>query len=482
MNSRSRSAVRWSASIFIVQAPVIYAMFNFDFISVLWSPDTLSYLEYSPYRQPLYGKFYQIIIEMGFERYNVLILQLIIFSLSLFFIVSEVIRTHIPTYLLIIILLVLWYPLTNNMLSLSASYLSEALYYPLLFAMCALILRLYRTCDGNVFLLSILTIFAVVFLRSAAIAILLSSIVVILILFTYGNNKLRILALKSIILIVLLSAIVPTMFGRGLWEIRTTLDRSGLVFLPRVVMVPVSLDISEPMRSHWDKLNNSFIRAGSGLSCAERSMFESQLQEAVRYEIGPKFLSQQSDDGNVSRQVTYNQYLKIFKSAITESPTEYFLSSACHFWGMISAGTHLGTKSRLRVYKSLVNVDADIWKLAKFRTDYPLNRYDLALKPMTEVIYFSFRLLSLLGTLVGVIVSGNILYNAIFHKQKIEFKSLSWLILTGWLLALSMLIALSVYPDTRYILANFIIQWTLLVLGIENGYLFLKQYHSHKNK
>jgi hypothetical protein len=325
-------------------------------------------------------------------------------------------------------------------------------------------------------LLAMLIVVVVVFVREAALAVLPASIAILIITFLLGEEKLRRTALKSLVLVVIAWGILPVLVGRLPWQVRTTLDRSGMVFLPRIVMISASLDLSEPRKSQWDKLNNSFIAAGKKLSCSEQSMFESQLQEAVRYEIGPKLLLDTVDTAQlqgttidkIAIKAIDDQAFRLFKQAVRQDPGAYLVSTSCHFWGLVTAGTHIDTTSRQLVYRSLQLVDPETWALAKFRTDYPLNRFDIPLKVHTQWIYGAFRLLTAIATLVGIVVSLQSLFLAIFRSRRLNIQSLVWMLPTGWLVAHSLLIALSVYPDPRYVMANFIIQWTLLALAFDS--------------
>lgn len=298
----------------------------------------------------------------------------------------------------------------------------------------------------------------------------------------------RIVSIKALTLVLLLTALTPTLFGRGLWEIGTSVDRSGFVFIPRVVMNPARLSIEDDNNARWARLNNSFISAAEDLSFAERAMYESQLQEAVRYYIAPKLFFENAEVWNLAKNnrselgQIYKSAFEIFKEAISQSPLAYISSSTSHFWGMISAGTHIGTTSRQRVYEALENVDPETWKLAKFRNDYPLNRYDIPLKTRTELAYYIFRCTSLLATILGAIVSVVFFFNALSGKRKLDSVAFGWLLLTSWLVGHSLLVALSVYPDPRYIMANFVLQWTILTMGAIRCVPYVQAKYSILNK
>jgi hypothetical protein len=252
------------------------------------------------------------------------------------------------------------------------------------------------------------------------------------------------------------------------------LNFGGLVFLGRLALIPSELDISEPQRSQWSRLNASFIAAAEHLSCVERSLYESQLQEAVRYEIGPKIILGRSDilrlnstDVQESTLHDLERSLELFKEAAIRRPGAYVKSTICHFWAMVSAGTYADTGARQAVYAALQQVDPEAWRLARFRKDYPLNRFDAPLKAHTEWTYRMMRLLAFGGTSLGFAFTLKKLFSGITGQRRLDADALTWMLLTSCLLAHSLLVGLSIFPDPRYVMANFVIQWTLLALALD---------------
>ena len=465
---------RWVVLIIAI-LPIIMFFLRLDTSTLSWSPDTQSFVELYPYRQPLYGYFYNLIKILGFQESQISLFQILLLTLALIFLIYEVCRIDIPIVILFALVLIWWFPLFTAICSQSVLFISESLFYPLLLMMCALCLRFQRTNNDIWMLLTMLSVVTAVFLRSAALAVLPATISILVLAVLLGDEHVRKIAQKSLVVVVILWGVIPIFIGRSPWQTQTPLDRSGMVFLPRIVMIPASLDLDEPQKSQWDRLNHSFISAGQNLSCLERSLYESQLQEAVRYEIGSKLLLSGMDlspseinSGDWSTvKATYQRAFTLFKEAIRQKPLAYFLSTTCHFWGMVSAGTHVDTESRQAIYQALQQVDQETWSLAKFRTDYPLNRFDIPLKPHTEWVYRIFRFLMVMAALIGVSVSFGRIFRSIFYRRRLDIRALTWMLLTVWLIAHSLLIALSVYPDLRYVMANFIIQWTLLALSLD---------------
>jgi len=466
----------------IVLGPIAVFLWRLPSLDVAWSPDTFSYVALVPYLQPLYGYFFRSLSLVGMQERQIAFIQVVLFALSMTFLFLEARRTHIPT-LLLFGLGILWlFPLTTHFCSSSASFMSEAISYPLLVTFCALCLRLRRVPSEPAALLATSIIVLVLFVREAALPYLPATAAAFALVTLFGNQRVRPLALRSLVLVVALTGIFPILLNRPPWQVRPPLDRSGITFLPRVVMLPAELSIPEPSRSQWSRLNASFIEAGSSLSCVERALFESQLQEAVRYHLGPRVLLGTSETllpaapvvraSNVADQT---RSFTLFKQAVLLQKRAYLKSSLCHFLAVLTAGTHVGTASRQSVFRALQQVDPETWELSPFRTDYPLNRFDVPLKHHTELAYGMFRLAASAGTLAGCVGTVGILLFALLRRRRLNAAALSWLLLTGCLLGHSLLVALSIFSDPRFVMANFIMQWTLLCLSLDLSARLLAQ-------
>jgi hypothetical protein len=459
----------------MVVGPLATFIWKLDPNSLSWSPDTQSYIDLFPYRQPLYGYFFQGLTALGMSLYGIAVLQVILLALAVMLLVYEASRTRVPALVLIILVLLWWFPLATHFRSYAASFTSEAIFYPLLTMLCALCLRFRRT-GGKTWIVAATTgVIILCFVREAALALVPATIATLSLVCVFGALHLRWTAAKLLILVAILTGIVPLLIGRSPWRIRPPLDLSGFMFLPRVVMVPADVDVDEPRRSQWNRLNASFIAAGASLSCAERSLYESQLQEAVRYHIGPRVLLGRPDafalNAPEARAATLdenlNQSFGLFQEAVLRSPWAYITSTFCHFWAMTTAGTHVGTASRQAVYSALQHVDSKTWKIAPFRTDYPLNRFDAPLKTHTQMAYRLFRLVAFAATLIGIAMTLKQLLSVITGTAALDAEGFTWMLLTGWLLGHSLLVALAQFPEPRYVMANFIVQWTLLALALD---------------
>ena len=459
----------------IMAVPVVWNLSRLDAKAIAWTNDTSSYVTFQPFRQPGYGIFFHSLHALGLEEPALAVLQGLVFALALGFTAYELSRTRIPLGLAIMLALIWWFPLNTGLMSLATSFVSEALFLPLLLVACGLALRARRTRDGRNLVGAVAILATCIFVREAAIGLLPAMGLVLLLGLALGERNLRKSSAMALAAGVVLTGLIPVLLGRGAWSVQPPLDRKDSMFLSRVVMLPASLEIQEPNRSLWNRLNRSFIANGTNLTCSGRSLFEGQLQEAVRYYIGPKILLDEApppapeSEGTADAGRAKPSGFVLFQSAAGQAPRDYLVSSGCHLWASLTAGTHMGTKSRLAVFHALQSVDPETWQLAKFRTDYPLLHFDVPLKKHTELAYLGFRLLASAGTMAGVAGCMGLLLAAAGRRNPLDVAGGAWLLVAGMLFAHSLTVALSVFPDTRFVMVNFVFQWTLLVFGADWG-------------
>jgi hypothetical protein len=469
MQRSVKTFVVHSSAILLALTPILTFLFQFDFSTVNWTNDTGSYLEYHPYRQPLYGLFYNSLDALGFSLRQIAIIQVVFLGVGIALVVRETMELGAGIISLGLLIPFLWFALILYLLPTSVAFISESLVYPVMFIAGASVLTYLRTEKPRWFYLSIFLCFTAAITRTAALPIFFSSLLVLALGWFCGTKAVRNTSRNSLGIAACLVLLVPLLLGREMGQLSPSMDRSGIVLGPRVVLNPADLPIEEQKARIWNQLNSSFIEQSQELSCAERSMFESQLQEAVRYYIAPAlFLAGKRQLGKTNPRMLNaddNARLRfIFESAVREHPLAYIKSSACHFWGMISAGTHLGTQAREAIFNSLKRVDPETWEIAKFRTDYPLNNFGVPLKPHTELAYLGFRVFSTFSSLLGIVLCLIVFLKLSIQKANLDPKTLVWLLPSGWLLSHSALVAVTMFPEWRFVAMNFIFQWLLLGL------------------
>jgi hypothetical protein len=457
----------------IAALPVVWHLLQLDAHDLVWTRDTASYLTFQPLRQPGYGYFFHALKALGLDEPAIAVGQGVLFTGTLCFLACELSKTRIPLGLMIAFALIWWFPLNTGLASLAVSFVSEALFLPLILLACGLALRARRTGHGRHLVGAAATLSVGLFVREAALGLWPALGLVFVLGLALGERRFRTTSAMALATMLGLTGLIPLGLGRGAWSVQPPAGRQDTVFLPRVVMLRAELDIPEPNRSLWSRINQSFIAQGTPLSASGRSLFEAQLQEAVRYSIGPKLLlgaSPPSPPGGhdaADSEAARRSGSALFSSALRQAPADYLISSGGHLWAVLTAGTHIGTPSRLAVFQALQRVDPATWQLAEFRTDYPLLRFDVPLKKHTAWAYLGFRLVAGAGTLAGIAAGMGLLLAAVARRTPLNAGGGAWLLIAGSLWAHSLTVALSVFPDTRYVMVNFVFQWTLLVAGAD---------------
>ena len=410
----------------IAAFPVVWHLLHLDLDAMAWSNDTASHVTFQPFRQPGYGIFFRSLTALGLSEPGIAVVQGLLFAFALCFLAWETSRTRMPLGLAILLLLIWWFPLNTGLAALATSFMSEALFLPLILTACGLALRARRTGNGWNLVGATAGVSACIFVREAALSLLPAMVLVWLLGLALGERSLKITAATALASVAILTGLIPLLLGRGAWSVRPPVDRNDSVFISRVVMLPANLDVQETRRILWNRLNRSFIACGKNLTCSGRSLYEGQLQEAVRYYLGPKILladpalaaPESAGAGNAG--MAGPSGFALFKDAVRQAPLEYAVSSGCHLWATLTAGTHIGTKARLAVFQALQSVDPETWQIAKFRTDYPLLHFDVPLKKHTEYAYLGFRLFASAGTLAGMIACAGLLLASVGRKALLD--------------------------------------------------------------
>ena len=175
----------------LVAGPIVLNLFRLDASAIAWTNDTASYVTFQPFRQPGYGLFFNALKAMGLPESAIAVTQGLLFMFSLSFLVYELSRTRIPTGLVVAFTLIWWFPLNTGLTSLALSFVSEALYLPLVLVACGLTLRARRTMDGRNLVGAIAIGTICVFVREAALGLLPAIGLVLLLGLARGERTLK---------------------------------------------------------------------------------------------------------------------------------------------------------------------------------------------------------------------------------------------------------------------------------------------------
>ena len=173
--------------IFLMTVPLFYLLFHYDFTMVKWTNDTVAFIEFYPYRQPLYGHFYNVLASVGLGLSGIALIQVCLLIGSTIFLANEILATRISAWAFAALAIVFWYPSGMYFFGLATTFISEALFYPLLICLCALVTRFMRTTQGTWLYLSVFCGFLLVLTRGAALVFLPSIVLLFVLVFLWGT-------------------------------------------------------------------------------------------------------------------------------------------------------------------------------------------------------------------------------------------------------------------------------------------------------
>jgi hypothetical protein len=269
----------------------------------------------------------------------------------------------------------------------------------------------------------------------------------------------RRLAIVVVTVLLLASAVIPVLSGKSAFQLGTSGHRIGFVILARVSLLPVPAWVAERV-PEWVVMTSTWRTAAANLNAVALTQFDAQLQEAIRYELGPKVLlpalldrpRSQVEDGWIRGDFDEEAKQLAVKWIAAEWPT-YLRLSAMHLWGMLTAGNLMNNRSREEVWRALHSVSPRTWSQGGLRTDYPLNQVDKKLKPATSVVYFLLRYTSISLLILGVI-SAILLIHNLARNREVGPGGVAIVATVAWAAAHSIPAASCVFPEFRYTYAN----------------------------
>jgi hypothetical protein len=210
------------------------------------------------------------------------------------------------------------------------------------------------------------------------------------------------------------------------------------------------------MASTWRK-------AAANLSCIALTQFDAQLQESIRYDLGPRVLLPAvlglSPDQITARWrdgTYYPDARQIATQWIEREWPTYVWISGCHLWGTLTMANFMDTADRMSVWAALSQVAASTWGDRPMRTDYPLNRIDKPLKWSTDLIYRAIRYASILMIVLGLISTIIVMFKSSYNS-KLFNACLAAALAVAWCVAHSIPAGMLVFPEFRYTYANLLV-------------------------
>jgi hypothetical protein len=179
-----------------------------------------------------------------------------------------------------------------GLLNLVGSLISEGLFYPMILLMAAIFLAWLRTHRKSLLVGFALILVAMTQLRTAALLVIAVPIFAAIFLLVQkprrpaATARSALLALTTIVIGLIC---MPPLLGKSVMQFGTVADSMGFVLLPRVSLLPVSRVVGERSED-WTAMSSTWRAAASQLDAVALTQFDAQLQEAIRFDLGPKIL------------------------------------------------------------------------------------------------------------------------------------------------------------------------------------------------
>jgi hypothetical protein len=431
-----------------------------------FSPDTSGYLDFSPYRQPMYGLWANTIFALTGSFRAVQLLQTGLFiGLGLWVIIELSLISDIAGPAAAAILAAALAALNRfGLIELAGSLNSEGLFYPMILAMVALFLWWLRTRQTGILAALAFLVVAMTQLRTAVMLLpIVPLAIAVYILVTrslrQGSDRPAIAILGGLVAGVL---VLPPMLGKNFLQYSTVRDSTGFALLPRVSLLPVTEIVAE-RSPDWAAMASSWRTAAASLDAVALTQFDAQLQEAIRFDLGPKvllpaLLNLSPDETTVGWQngTYYRDARRIAIDWISREWPTYLRISGYHLWGMLTIANFMDSADRMKVWAALNEVSPSTWGNKPMRTDYPLNQINKPLKCSTELIYRAIRYACITTLFLGLMSAIIVLMQSIYDRI-VSPGYLAVALAVGWCIAHSIPAGMLVFPEFRYTYANLIV-------------------------
>jgi hypothetical protein len=433
------------------------------------SGDSAGYLQFSPYRQPMYGTWANATYAFSGSWHTVQVFQLGAFlSCSAWVIVELAIvsRLGVIAALLFVAMQLVFTRL--RLLNLVASLISEGLFYPMIVLMVAMLLTWLRTRSMGVLAGLALLLVSMTQLRTGAL--LVVAVPIFAALFVLARQPIRSAIGRSSVLLlgtVFIGLVfMPPLFGKAILQVNTIAD-PGSMLLARVSLLPESRVLGN-RSPDWITMSHSWRAAAADLNAVALTQFDAQLQEAVRRDLGlkvllPAILNRSPEEiwEGWSEGIYHDDAKRIAIEWILDQWPAYIRLSGAHLWGLLTVANFMDNSHREHVWRALNNICEATWHSceALFRMVYPLNHIYRRLSWATNSLYLSIRYISI-GVLILGAVSAMTVIRQILGNREVSPGSLAVALAVGWAIAHSIPAAFMVYPVYRYTYANMLVMFS----------------------
>ena len=462
VSKRNQIRCIWGA--IIAFAYLGFTLADWPALDGAFSPDTHSYLDFSPYRQPMYGLWANAIFALLGSYRAVEFVQFGLFiatSIWVIFELSLISETGGPAAAAIFAAAL---AVLNRfgLVAVAEGLNSEGLFYPMILAMVALFLWWLRTRRTAMLVAVVFLLVAMTQLRTAAMPVVLVPLTIgVYLLITRSNYSLR-FAIAILGGVVIGVVFLPPMLGKNFLQFGTVRDSTGFAILPRVSLLPVPQTIAQ-RSPEWADMASTWRKAAANLGCIALTQFDAQLQESIRFDLGPRVLLPAIlglSPGEVMAGwqdgTYYREARRIAMQWIERDWTTYLLVSGCHLWGTLTMANFMNNADRMKVWSALNGVAPSTWGDQPMRTDYPLNRIDKPLKWSTDLIYRAIRYGSILMIVLGLISTIIVMFKSSYNSKLLS-GCLAAALAVAWCVAHSIPAGMLVFPELRFTYANLLV-------------------------
>jgi hypothetical protein len=267
--------------------------------------------------------------------------------------------------------------------------------------------------------------------------------------------RIRRAALRQTAIILMVLVFIPFLLGSGFAGLQRAGGATGMVILPRIAFVEPTHEILETVDPAFMRWYRKWNAARDKLpELDERTSFEMPIQEHVRYVFAPKMLLKwESPEAYWKDKEGNKRAVEFTLRWLMSNPGGYIRNAAEHFVALITYATLLDNRSRTNVREALESMGSEYYDLVG-RNPYPLG--SLAhVKPVTELMYRTLRLLAIAGYVLAMIsaISATI---RLLRGLDVQIWQIVGTAAFVFVTAHSIIVALTVFAEPRYVAMNFL--------------------------
>ena len=452
--------------------------------------DTASYLQFSPYRQPMYGMWANNIYLLSGSWRTVVALQLVAFvSFAAWIVVELALISNLGVLSAIIFVTSMLAFTRHGLFNLVGSLLSEGLFYPMIMLTAAMFLAWVRTWRTSFLIGLVLIIVGMTQVRSDTLllpAVPVFAAICVLTAQAERRSANARSAVFTLFTVVIGFVFMPPLLGKSVMQISTTEDPLGLVVLPRVSLLPLSPVLGE-RSPEWTAMSSSWRAAAAQLDITGLTQFDGLLQETIRWDLAPNILlpailNRSPKDveeeywsgvscfdqvwrrsvptichSDRAKHIALDAKHIALQWIIDEWPS-YIRLSGMHLWGILTMANLMDNGEREQVWKALNAVSILTWRYAPFYTRLPfvskyLSQIPERLKWSANAFNILIRWASIAVLIIGIVSAISLLIRVRTNRE-IPRGIVAIAFAVGWSIVHSIPGALFVYPDGRYMFAN----------------------------